>query len=63
MGRALRKFLARVPDRSPADLVIFVNEQVTDRVPGQVSMAKGCRTVFDEILPALAATGAHVLVP
>lgn len=63
MPRALRKFLAAHPDRSPADLIIFVNEQVTDRVTGQVSMAKGCATVFEEILPALKATGAHVLTP
>jgi hypothetical protein len=63
MPRALRKFLATHPDRSPADLVIFVNEQVTDRVTGQVSMAKGCETVFQEILLALKATGAHVLTP
>jgi dephospho-CoA kinase len=63
MPRALRKFLARVPDRAPADLVIFINEAVDARIDGQETMAKGCRTVFDEILPALLATGAQVITP
>ena len=63
MARAMRKFLAAGHDRAPGDLVVFVNEQVTDRVTGQTSMAKGCATVWKEILPSLIATGAHVITP
>lgn len=63
MPRALRKFLARESERSPADLVIWLNTAVDARVAGQEAMAKGCLTVFNEILPALVQRGVHILTP
>jgi hypothetical protein len=53
MPRALRKWLARNPSDAPADLIVWMNEAVSPRVPGQEGMAKGCATVWREILPEL----------
>lgn len=55
--RALRKWLARVPDVPPADMVLWTNQDVTHRSPGQHAMAKGCDTVWREILPELLRRG------
>jgi hypothetical protein len=64
MPRALRKWLARTERApSPADLIVWLNSEVEARVTGQTAMAKGCETVWREILPALIATGAHVIAP
>jgi hypothetical protein len=51
--RALRKWLAREPTGAPADLIVWANEAVSPRVAGQEAMAKGCATVWREILPEL----------
>jgi len=63
MPRALRKWLARHPKGSPADLVIWVNAPAERRNAGQEAMAKGCATVWSEILPELLARGARVIAP
>jgi hypothetical protein len=63
MPRALRKWLARVSDATPAELVIWVNDPVELRNPGQDAMAKGCATVWSDILPELTARGGHVIAP
>ena len=62
MARALRKWLVRNPTSGlPADLFIQLDTQVAERAPGQVAMAKGCRTVWDQIEPVLVARGAKIL--
>jgi hypothetical protein len=63
MPRALRKWLARNPEGVPADLVIWLNEPVERRNPGQEAMAKGCATVWAEILPELLKRGTQVITP
>lgn len=59
--RALRKFLARTGEQRPVDLVIWINEPVTDRSRGQHVMAAGCETVFRQIKPGLQARGVQIL--
>jgi hypothetical protein len=61
--RALRKWLAANPEGAPADFLIWVNAPVSERVRGQEAMAKGCATVFDEILIPLRERGMRVLMP
>jgi len=62
MPRALRKWLARTGgDQKPADLIVYLDEPVVERSRGQHVMSKGCRTVFDEILPELKARGVQIL--
>jgi hypothetical protein len=53
MARALRKWLARNPEGSPADLVVHLTEPVVERNRGQHVMALGCATVWNEIRPEL----------
>lgn len=53
MPRALRKWLARNPEGTPADLIVWVNQPVVERSRGQHIMAVGCDTVWREILPEL----------
>jgi len=50
--RALRKWLERTPESQadpPFDGVLFLAKERENLTPGQATMAKGCRTVFDEI--------------
>lgn len=63
LPRALRKFLNREPERVPADLLIWLNQAATVRSAGQLAMAKGCRTVWEQILPTVLARGTEVLQP
>ena len=61
-ARGLRKWLLRNPlGGLPADLFIQLDTQVDTRAPGQEAMAKGCRTVWDEIEPGLVRRGAKIL--
>lgn len=61
--RAVRKWLAANPEGKPADIAIWVNRPVSLRVRGQEAMAKGCETVWDELLPELVVRGVRVLMP
>lgn len=61
MARAMRKWLARNPEGSPADLVIHINEPVVERLRGQHLMALGCETVWREIKPELERRGTRIL--
>lgn len=61
MARALRKWLIRNPTGLPADLFIQLDTQVAERVTGQITMAAGCRTVWDQIEPELVRRGAKIL--
>ncbi len=48
-ARALRKWLAAHPEGMPCDRVVFMLEPLAELSKGQLSMAKGVRTVWDEI--------------
>lgn len=61
--RALRKWLLAHPDGAPADWIVWLDEPVSERVPGQEAMAKGCATVFRQILPELREREVRILMP
>jgi adenylate kinase family enzyme len=61
VGRALRKWLAAHPEGKPADLIYCGVAAKVARTPGQMAMAKGCITVWAEVLPLLEARGVQVL--
>lgn len=58
--RALRKWLAAHASGQPADLVLWLGTPLVARTPGQVTMARGCETVWAEVLPLLRARGVAV---
>ena len=60
VGRALRKWLERNGEGKPADRVIFLNEPFGELSIGQERMAKGCRTVWLEIVGELVMRGVEV---
>ena len=57
--RALRKAMEFSPD-PPCDVVIWLRKPHADRSPGQANMAKGCETIFAEIVEELRARGVRV---
>lgn len=63
--RALRKWLDRFDEGAgaPCELLVYLDEFVVpDLKRGQLAMAKGCWTVFDEIREELEAHGVRVFV-
>lgn len=58
--RALRKWFATHPG-APADLVRWASVARVARTPAQEAMAKGCATVWREVLPELVRRGIRVL--
>jgi hypothetical protein len=61
--RAARKFMAADPAGKPCDLVVWMPyPRVPLEKPGQRSMAAGCLTVYNEILPQLQARGVGLYV-
>lgn len=58
--RALRKWLGAHASGQPADLVLWLASPKVARTPGQETMARGCETVWDEVLPLLKARGVAV---
>lgn len=58
--RALRKWLAANPTGKPVDRVIWIHGAKAERTKGQETMAKGCTTVWREILPELKARGVEI---
>lgn len=58
--RALRKWLAAHAEGKPCDVVIWLEEPHEERTPGQVTMARGCATVFAEIEGELRARGVEI---
>lgn len=59
VARALRKAIALA--EMPSDLQVrWLREPVVARTPGQEAMAKGCETVWREILPLLQERGVDV---
>ncbi len=61
MARALRKWLARNPTGTPADLIVVLRLPVDDRIPEQDAMAKGVETVWLEVEPELRRRGVKIL--
>lgn len=57
--RALRKWFARSTGK-PADRIVWLGKAKVPCSPGQTTMAKGCRKVWDEILPALLRAGVTI---
>jgi broad-specificity NMP kinase len=55
--RALRKWLQSHPSGKPVDKIIYLHKSHATLKPGQVSMAKGCLTVFNEIRAELKRRG------
>lgn len=58
--RALRKWLARNSEGKPVDRVVWLGSPREELTPGQATMAKGCATVWREILPELKARGVEI---
>jgi hypothetical protein len=58
--RALRKWLAAHDTGAPCDVLLYLTEPFETLLKGQAAMAKGCRTVFDEIEPELRARGVEI---
>jgi len=58
--RALRKWLLLNEDRKPCDRVLWLGSPRLELTPGQSGMAKGCATVWREILPQLRRRGVAV---
>lgn len=61
-GHALRKWLAANPTGTPCDEVLFLDHPWVENTPGQAAMAKGCRTVFEEIRPELELRGVRITI-
>lgn len=60
-ARALRKWLARNPTGTPADLIVVLRLPVDDRVKGQDVMAAGVETVWRQVEPELRRRGVKIL--
>jgi len=58
--RALRKWLVQHEEGKPADRVIFLNEPRGELSSEQRSMAKGCRTVWLQIVAELRERGVEI---
>ena len=59
--RALRKWLKQNPEGKPCDKVIKMITPLVPLTPGQITMEKGCATVFNEIEAELRARGVDVV--
>lgn len=57
--RALRKWLARSSGR-PCDIVVWCGKPNVALSTGQLTMAKGCLTVWCEVLPELQRRGVRI---
>jgi hypothetical protein len=60
VGRALRKWFAAHPEGAPADLIYWCLAPKVARSRGQITMAKGCLTVWGDIQPLLRARGVEI---
>lgn len=58
--RALRKWLARNPKGKPCDQLIWLDKPHQELIPGQITMAKGCIKVLNEIKPELISRGVKI---
>ncbi len=58
--RALRKWLKRNIEGKPVDKIIYLNHSHIKLNTGQVRMAKGCKAVWNKILPELIKRGVEI---
>ena len=58
--RALRKWLKRNPEGKPVDKIIYLSKPHVALSKGQRRMAKGCMTVWLEIVPELRRRGIEI---
>lgn len=61
MVRALRKWLLRNPNGKPCDLIYWMRQPKVARSPGQVSMAKACETIWNQIRAEVERRGVQVM--
>lgn len=61
--RAVRKWLDRNREGKPCDILMFLDTPFEALSPGQASMARGIRTVLEEIRPELERRGVEVKEP
>ena len=59
-ARALRKWLKAHPEGKPCDRIVFLLTPIAEHTKGQRSMAKGVRTVWNEIADEIADRGVAV---
>lgn len=59
--RALRKWLAAHPEGKPVDRVVWLERVYGELTPGQARMAKGCVTVWHQVLPELERRGVEIV--
>lgn len=61
LPRSLRKFCRLYPGRKPCDFAVWLQWPKVPRTPGQETMARGCRTVWIEVLPTLQQLGVEAV--
>lgn len=61
--RAIRKWLAAHPTGKPADRIIWRDRAFEELTSGQLSMRKGCVTVWNEIVTDLLRRGVAIESP
>ena len=59
-GRALRKWIKANLEGKPCDHILYLTHAYEQLTPGQATMAKGCATVWREILPELLKRGVTI---
>lgn len=60
LPRALRKWLAANPDGQPCDVIYWSNDNKVPRTVGQEAMAKGCFTVWADVMCELVSRGVPI---
>ncbi len=60
--RALRKWLAAHPEGKPCDRVVWLDVPKVQLTSEQLTMAKGCETIWRGVRPLLAARGVEITV-
>ncbi len=61
--RALRKWMKREPDGKPCDAVLWLGDPVVEIEGRVLGLAKGCRTIWEEIKPELVSRGVEIILP
>lgn len=61
--RALRKWVAANAGnmQKPCDMVVWLDQPLIPLSKGQLTMAKGCRTIWTELLPYLRLRGVSIM--
>lgn len=61
VSRALRKWLVSHPEGKPCDRIHHLTMAHETLTPGQLTMTKGCATVWREVRESLAARGVEII--